>query len=204
MRKTFFGGAVALFLLMFGATQAVYAVTIELLGVGDSQVRSGAYAGLYDLQINGTETIEGMCNDFDTSISIGHTWEAGVYTYTDIQNGAPVKFAADGIEKYSQAGWLFSQLSTATLSQQADINVAIWKIFSSSTITMNTVATAYYNDATSGLHDNFNFDGIMAVLTPNPLSASQENLINAVPVPAAAWLFSSGLIGLVGVARRRK
>jgi len=27
---------------------------------------------------------------------------------------------------------------------------------------------------------------------------------NPVPVPAAVWLFGSGLIGLVGVARRKK
>ncbi len=30
-----------------------------------------------------------------------------------------------------------------------------------------------------------------------------DNLASAVPVPAAAWLFGSGLIGLVGIARRK-
>jgi hypothetical protein len=28
--------------------------------------------------------------------------------------------------------------------------------------------------------------------------------LTAVPVPAAVWLFGSGLIGLIGIARRRK
>ena len=28
--------------------------------------------------------------------------------------------------------------------------------------------------------------------------------VSAVPVPAAAWLFGSGLIGLVGLARRKQ
>jgi len=31
-----------------------------------------------------------------------------------------------------------------------------------------------------------------------------EGTVSAVPVPAAVWLFGSGLMGLVGVARRRK
>ena len=34
--------------------------------------------------------------------------------------------------------------------------------------------------------------------------AVQSGDVSAVPVPAAVWLFSSGLLGLIGVARRKK
>ena len=44
-----------------------------------------------------------------------------------------------------------------------------------------------------GFNANFDFTTINA-----------SNVITAVPVPAAAWLFGSGLLGLVGVARRRR
>ena len=33
---------------------------------------------------------------------------------------------------------------------------------------------------------------------------SFDYTVNAVPVPAAVWLFGSGLLGLIGIARRRK
>ena len=36
-----------------------------------------------------------------------------------------------------------------------------------------------------------------------PTGVGSEITINAVPVPAAVWLFGSGLLGLVGMARRR-
>ena len=49
---------------------------------------------------------------------------------------------------------------------------------------------------------------------PQPGDTSNANLghfvtisvesVSAVPVPAAAWLFGSGLLGLVGVARLKK
>ena len=32
----------------------------------------------------------------------------------------------------------------------------------------------------------------------------EVNVVSAVPVPAAAWLFGSGLIGLIGIARTKK
>jgi len=35
-------------------------------------------------------------------------------------------------------------------------------------------------------------------------TGGSESFVNFVPVPAAVWLFGSGLLGLVGVARRRR
>ena len=47
------------------------------------------------------------------------------------------------------------------------------------------------------LNDPSNFGGSVYLL-------HLEGVISKVPVPAAVWLFGSGLLGLVGVARRKK
>ena len=54
----------------------------------------------------------------------------------------------------------------------------------------------------------FDFDGGFqnsGINTPSYYAwAVQSGDVSAVPVPAAVWLFGSGLIGLIGVARRKK
>jgi len=56
----------------------------------------------------------------------------------------------------------------------------------------------------------FNADGSAGAAVPMQVgpfpgqAPSFQGTVSAVPVPAAVWLFGSGLVGLAGVARRRK
>ena len=54
----------------------------------------------------------------------------------------------------------------------------------------------------SPLQDSFTFDGAADGIG-NPFVV-YGHAVSSVPVPAAVWLFGSGLLGLVGVARRKK
>jgi hypothetical protein len=70
-------------------------------------------------------------------------------------------------------------------------------------------------DSTAGLTLSFAASGIHSItLTQSSASGSVDgtigfddlsfNTVTAVPIPAAVWLFGSGLLGLAGVSRKRK
>ena len=49
-----------------------------------------------------------------------------------------------------------------------------------------------------------NYDPFTLVLEENIVRVTNVGVVSAVPIPAAVWLFGSGLIGLIGMARRKK
>ena len=74
-----------------------------------------------------------------------------------------------------------------------------WTTTTDTTVGSSLALYRYFYDTSlnpvTQLYGNINIDATTGVVSYNSVSA--------VPVPAAVWLFGSGLMGLVGVARRR-
>lgn len=199
--------------LLSALAAAANAATVQFNNVANSQVRGGVYVGFYSLTIDGN-TLLAMCDSRFALVNPPTLWTADINSYAGIQGGAVGLYnnpsTAATLIKYSQAGWLFGQLSTLApndFTGQADINEAIWKVMEPTYALIGGGAAAWYTAATSGAHDSFDWSNVMRVVTANPQNQGgysiQEFLIGpaVVPVPAAAWLLGSALAGL-GVMRR--
>lgn len=203
MKKLSLVVSVAMFLLALITANAVMAATVsvQFINQGTSVPYHGVYAGYYNAKIDGLNALV-LCDDFTTWVSYGQSWTANEFTYADVQGGASTKFS--GVQKYSQAGWLFSQTAATTLAVRAQMQGAIWNIMTPGSVVMDPLAQSYFNAATNGTHDTYDWSSVMKVLTPTPFASGQEFLTpTPVPVPAAIILFGSGLAGLMGVSRRK-
>jgi hypothetical protein len=69
-------------------------------------------------------------------------------------------------------------------------------------VTLDLLSTASLDDVVAAIASG---DLVIGVTTINFVDGGSESLVtNPVPVPAAVWLFGSALLGLVGVARRKR
>lgn len=196
---------VLFFAVVAFASAVAHASTVQYINTASSEIRNGAFAGFYTLKIDG-QSVLAMCDDRYTSTNTTSSWNANIYGYSTI-NGGGGKFGPNAVA-YSRAGWLFSQAPSASSTNQASIDEAIWKVMNPGLV-ITAPAQTYYALATNGTHDSYNWSSDMLVVTPDPFSASQEFLItpgsvppSSVPLPSAMWLLISGAAGLVGFTRR--
>jgi len=192
----------------FNATSGMTTVSVSINNSTDPDKYGQAfsYRGfIYEATEDGTVTFD-VDYSFSGNVSVGdmdeyssgnfrYLMEAGdVTTYLSVfnseyaSNGGDADAAEEAADAASQIGFLEVDLgfTDAFLNCTPGLNC---------TPAMNGSGTMSLSfDVFSGEKYMFGTEAEVGVWTQ----------INAVPVPAAVWLFGSGLIGLVGIARRKK
>lgn len=190
--KSFILAVLMVVTLSANATPVTYIEPTE-----NAEVISGIISGTYYLDVNG-ESIAAYCNDFNTHISKGQTWDGIIYSLSDINNIANTKFT--GVERYNQVAYLLNMDSTFS---EGELNLVIWEIFTPGSISYMTADVyALYSYIISGAFDSYITNNFF-VITPNPYNASQE-FIYTTEVSEPAGLFALGLLGMVGLRRFKK
>ena len=184
MKKTLVASAVALTL---GTSIAAQANTSGLTGVW-----TGTY--LFSMSspnggpVGGSGTPQAWTWDFDagtinienTTAFYGSVWTA--FDVTFIDNGASYG-PGGGVGAQNMT---FAWSANPTIPVTSDWDVDLCPVCGVATVTVNNATILATSSAFPGFQPFF------------------EGTLTQVPVPAAAWLMGSGLLGLVGVARRRR
>ena len=180
-------GALAGEFCMFDSTGAV--VSDFTWGTVCDEAVTGDFGG-------GTWSVASTNTFFGTNWTThsGTTFGPGTYSFDTIQGGiyTGVEVGAGQVGGHILFNW----------GAVADIDVInVWDVsidMAGNTVYTSTDVTATNPVGPNGILGLTMIDGAFAGFSAN------FNLVEPVPVPAAVWLFGSGLLGLVGVARRRK
>lgn len=124
---------------------------------------------------NGTGTIAGDYDDVTNSLNYSITWMDLTSSVTNMHfHNAPVG-ASGGVDLAIPGPWSSPQVDSAILSASQETNLLSGDWY----VNVHTV------DFLGG-------------------EIRGQVIVNPVPIPAAVWLFGSGLLGLIGIARRKK
>lgn len=158
----------------------------------------------------GTVTFTLVASDFTTGTTGGPieaiSWDANVLSMTSVvldpalddggffSNNGTIDNVAGTLSGLNAAPPFPTSISAttfdiATLSFTVDLSAPLG----------NTNVVLAYDPSSFLVWTDMNYDEYV----PQPVLISGTVNIQAVPVPAAVWLFGSGLLGLVSMARRR-
>jgi len=133
----------------------------------------------------------------------------------------PISFSfSDGIntltESNTTSGSGINSVATFNLQTDASGNIIIWDIeLFTGWSTLDSGGTSVRIASVGGVFPSDSDIGDMRLCT-SPNCVTQDSdfgrndlaagtwTMSAVPVPAAVWLFGSGLLGLIGIAKRKK
>lgn len=195
----------AALILMLTYTNNVSATTYNVTGLFSYYDPTSMIVGGYENQpLTGTysDTTNFMSLDY-VELLFGFTWHAdgnivttpGIYDIDTIQGGT-----VTGINVGS-GQWLGNLLFDWISTYDMDV-IHVWDATYNPNGTISLISTDVISDlfpTGSGAPGHPTIDG-----PTDGFSYTFDLLLTPVPVPAAIWLFGSGLIGLIGMARRKR
>jgi hypothetical protein len=159
----------------------------------------------------------GICLDLFEGISVGstHTWVVDDLENAPIDVPPTLGARANDLRKLiggALVGGLLSNASLLTADQAAALQLAVWEIVNETGGTYNvnsgvfnvgsrgtTTTRAAANTLLAGLSGYTAAKNLYALT-----NATYQDFLVQTPIPAAAWLLGSGLLGLFGISRRRR
>jgi hypothetical protein len=144
-------------------------------------------------------------------VYVGENWTANLFTFQQLDSTRFGHNNPNATTQYEEAAWLLSQIPSAGAGEVGDINFAVWSIFTDNVPVQPQTSTldgsAYWlTQATTAANNNFygmNFSNYEIVTpTDNGTGSAQEYLIS-VPEPSSMLMLGTGLIGIVGAARKK-
>lgn len=153
--------------------------------------------------LDGKKLNAAYCIDLFHSVGLNGKYKANVTRDGVIADRGAIRNAG-------QIAWLMTNQAkkAKTLKQQAGFQAAIWEqVYGDKfeLVSTGAVKTAY--DGFIAALGN-NIAPVNSVLWIDPhsgtnLSRSNQDIVAATPIPAAIWLFGSGMIGLIGTSKRK-
>lgn len=211
---------VVMFVIFFSTTtSAATVVTVSVVpGKSVGLDDAGYFAGFVTLNINGKEYPAMATNWLTTFVQSPSTvigqWSTTLYTQDDIlAGGTSTTFVP---EYYTMAAQVFLSALLGYSSNDslwaAGHNEMTWNALSptvweysnrvydaGSGMTLHDIYNSY---VASGLDPSYDYSGFMSVLAYGGVHEFFVYTV-ATPIPPAIWLLSSGLLGLIAVARKK-
>jgi hypothetical protein len=181
-------------------------------------VSAGPYSpfGTYSarlLQSPGLPVVDIWCVDFSNNFANNRTYNFTRFDAGQSDFDSRTRFGYNSLDNYKKAAYLtqfFNGLTQATDVQ--DLHFAIWHVLNPSAPTNTRPGEAFWlAKLDDGSYANITTsdwfvvsDVTMVPGSPFQTGGSQEFLVTAAPEPSAILLVSTGLLGIVGLARVRR
>jgi len=165
------------------------------------------------LQSPGLPVVDLWCVDFNHHFINNSFVDITRFDASATDFNARTRFGYASLDNYKKAAYLtqfFAGLTVATSVQ--DLHYAIWHVLNPSQPTTNRPGEAFWlSKLSNGQYAGINLQYWFVVSDPNmttgrpfQVGGGQEFLVTAAPEPSAILLVSTGLLGIVGLAKIRR